>query len=228
LYELLPPESTVKVNLEPDELDVRIEMIPLVDVIFCILAFFILAAVGLARGEGLNIDLPTAETGQTQLSSKVSVEIDALGAIKVLDTPVTEEQLTQFLANYVRKNPKGVIELYADKLVSYGQVVKLIDTLQKVGGNRVSLGTQTLPSNPSTPGNALTQPQSPQPFNPSAIPNNPVPGSSGTTGIPGSPTAPLPNNNLTGFPETPGLPQQPLPQSFPTTSPQAPAVPTQP
>jgi biopolymer transport protein ExbD len=42
----------VKVNLEPDELDVRIEMIPLVDVIFCILAFFILAAVGLARGEG--------------------------------------------------------------------------------------------------------------------------------------------------------------------------------
>jgi biopolymer transport protein ExbD len=222
----------VKVNLEPDELDVRIEMIPLVDVIFCILAFFILAAVGLARGEGLSIDLPTAETGQTQISEKVSVEIDALGAIKVLDTPVTEEQLTQFLANYVRKNPKGVIELYADKLVSYGQVVKLIDTLQKVGGNRVSLGTQALPSN--TPSrNPLSQPQSPQPTNPLTIPNNPVPGANGTSGIPRSQTAPLPNtlpnnNNLTGSPDTPGLPQQPLPQPFPTTSPQGSAVPTQP
>jgi biopolymer transport protein ExbD len=214
----------MKVNLEPDELDVRIEMIPLVDVIFCILAFFILAAVGLARGEGLNIDLPTAETGQTQLSEKVAVEIDALGQIKVQDTAITEDQLTQFLAVYVKKNPKGVIELYADKLVSYGQVVRLIDVLQKVGGNRVSLGTQPLSTTNPAPNNPLNQPlnpqqRSPQPLNP-GLPINPVPG--GTTDPLNS--SPLLPGTTPISPGIPGL-QQSLP---PATTPASPASPTQP
>jgi biopolymer transport protein ExbD len=215
----------MKVNLEPDELDVRIEMIPLVDVIFCILAFFILAAVGLARGEGLNIDLPTAETGQTQLGAKVAVEIDALGQVKVQDTPITEDQLTQFLAAYVKKNPKGVIELYADKLVSYGQVVRLIDVLQKVGGNRVSLGTQPGARTNPAPNNPLNQPlnpqqQAPQPLNP-GLPINPLPG--GGTTDPLNPSPLLPGTT----PISPGIPglQQPLPQ---TTTPTSPTSPTRP
>jgi biopolymer transport protein ExbD len=219
----------MKVNIEPDDLDVRIEMIPLVDVIFCILAFFILAAVGLARGEGLNIDLPSAETGQTQLDKKVGVEIDALGQIKVQDTPITEEQLTQFLAAYVKQNPKGVIELYADKLVSYGQVVRLIDLLQKVGGNRVSLGTQSLSATNSAPNNSLNQPLNPQqgtsqPLNPLQQ-NSPFPGGTTSPLNSGSPlfpeTSPLSPNVS---PKVPGL-QQTLP---PTTAPALPASPTSP
>jgi biopolymer transport protein ExbD len=213
----------MKVNLEPDELDVRIEMIPLVDVIFCILAFFILAAVGLARGEGLNIDLPTAETGQTQLGAKVAVEIDTLGQVKVQDTPITEDQLTQFLAAYVKKNPKGVIELYADKLVSYGQVVRLIDVLQKVGGNRVSLGTQPGAGTNPVPNNPLNQPLNPQQqLQPPGqiLPNNPLPG--GTTDpLNSSPLLPGTTPISPGFP---GL-QQTLP---PTTTPASPTSPTRP
>lgn len=217
----------MKVNLEPDELDVRIEMIPLVDVIFCILAFFILAAVGLARGEGLNIDLPTAETGQSLVDQNIAVEIDALGQIKVQDTPITEEQLTQFLAAYVKKNPKGVIQLYADKLVSYGQVVRLIDVLQKVGGNRVSLGTQPLSATNPALNNPLNQPlnpqQSPQPFNPS-LPANPLPG--GATS-PSNSDSPLFPGSTPISPGIPGL-QPTLPPTTTPTTPGSPIAPTQP
>ncbi len=144
----------MKIHLEPDDLDVRIELIPLIDVIFCILVFFILGAVSFGRAQGLNLDLPTAENAQTQLSDTLNVEIDALGQLKVEKATVTEAQLVRILGDYVRQKPQGVVVLQAEKLVSYGQVARLIDTLQKVGGNRVALGAvkppTTQPNSPAT------------------------------------------------------------------------------
>jgi biopolymer transport protein ExbD len=144
----------MKIFLEPDDLDVRIELIPLIDVIFCILVFFILGAVSYGRAQGLNLDLPTAETAQTQLSDTLKVDVDALGQIKIENTPVTEDQLVRVMSAYVRQKPQGVVVLEADKLVNYGQVARLIDTLQKVGGNRVALGAIKQDSATPTP-NAL-------------------------------------------------------------------------
>jgi biopolymer transport protein ExbD len=209
----------MKVYLEPDDLDVRIEIVPLIDVIFCILVFFILGAVNIARLQGLNIDLPQAETAKTQFSDTLPVEIDALGQIKIENTPVTEEQLSQILAAYVKQKPQGVVVVNADKLVSYGQVTRLIDTLQKVGGTRVALGavpqapasgnpnpgglnlTPTLPENLS-PLPDLTQP-------PTETPSTLVP----TVPLAPNPTLPQqPSVNSTENPSgatIPGVPAQP-------------------
>jgi biopolymer transport protein ExbD len=205
----------MKVFLEPDDLDVRIEIIPLIDVIFCILVFFILGAVNFTRLSGLNVDLPQAETAQTQFSDTLPVEIDALGQIKVDNTPLTEAQLSQLLGNYVRQKPQGVVVLQADKLVSYGQVSRLIDALQKVGGSRVALG-------------AIKQPPGDQ--NGSSL--NPLGGS-----VPDLPTqsqpnlAPTPEQSLTptvptlpNAPSSSVLPQQPG-QGVPATNPDL-SVPT--
>ena len=46
----------MKVNIEPDDLDVRIEIIPLIDIIFCILVFFLLGAVTTGCTMGLDVD----------------------------------------------------------------------------------------------------------------------------------------------------------------------------
>lgn len=186
----------MKVFLEPDDLDVRIEIIPLIDVIFCILVFFILGAVNFTRLAGLNVDLPQAETAQTQFSDTLPIEIDALGQIKYENTPVTEDQLSQLLAKYVSEKPQGVVLLQADKLVSYGQVTRLIDKLQKVGGSRVALGAMkqtpdsgNSQSNESTPNVPLqTLPNLNQPTVPTLEPNTP----SGST-LPQQPGNELPS-----------------------------------
>ncbi|HEY9827473.1 MAG TPA: biopolymer transporter ExbD [Stenomitos sp.] len=151
----------MKTYLEPDDLDVRIEIVPLIDVIFCILVFFILGAMNIARLQGLNLDLPQAETAKTQLSDTLPVQIDALGQTKVENTVVTDDQLTQILTAYVQQKPQGIVVIQADKLVSYGQVARLIDTLQKVGGSRVALGASTqipLPQNGTLPNGVNTNP----------------------------------------------------------------------
>jgi biopolymer transport protein ExbD len=189
----------MKVFLEPDDLDVRIEIIPLIDVIFCILVFFILGAVNFTRLAGLNVDLPQAETAQTQFSDTLPVEIDALGQIKFENTPITEDQLSQLLAKYVSEKPQGVVLLQADKLVSYGQVTRLIDTLQKVGGSRVALGAMKQTSNSGSQSNGLT-------------PNVPLQ----TLPNPNQPTVPALESNTPSGTSLPPQPGNGLPSTLPT------------
>ncbi|WP_404790092.1 biopolymer transporter ExbD [Altericista sp. CCNU0014] len=187
----------MKVYLEPDDLDVRIEIVPLIDVIFCILVFFILGAVTFARMEGLNVDLPQAGTAKTQFGDTLPVEVDALGQIKVRNTTISESQLTQLLAAYVGQNPEGIVVLQADKLVSYGQVARLIDTLQKVGGTRVALGA-TMQAPVPQPGGTFPGESLP------TLPNQLQPDLNRPAGSPYVPTvpAPLPNSAPNSVPNS--------------------------
>jgi biopolymer transport protein ExbD len=164
----------MKIYLEPDDLDVRIEIIPLIDVIFCILVFFILGAVTFGRAQSVGVDLPTAGSAQTEFDSTLNVVIDNFGLISISEkgqkTPVTEEQLGQLLAVYVSKYPQGLVQLEADKVISYGQVIRVFDLLREVGGTRVSLAvdnsspaTQLPGSTPTVPGALQTQPNLTQP-----------------------------------------------------------------
>jgi biopolymer transport protein ExbD len=191
----------MKVYLEPDDLDVRIEIVPLIDVIFCILVFFILGAVNIARLQGLNIDLPKAETAKTQFSDTLPVEIDALGQIRIDNATLNESQLKQILTAYVKQKPDGVVVVNADKLVSYGQVAQLIDTLQKVGGTRVALGTvPQAPTPETTPGSLDLNP----PLSPT------LPGSLNQSPDLAPPLQPLPSPTLPGVPNS-LAPSQPNP-----------------
>ena len=196
----------MKVNIEPDELDVRIEIIPLIDIIFCILVFFLLGAVTTSRTEGLNVDLPRASSGQTQFGDTLTVEVDVLGQIIIQNTVVSKEQLSQLLSTYVAQKPQGVVVFQADKRLNYETVIDLFDLLRKVGGTRVALGTTDKAAAPQnlnlTPGlglptlpNQLGQPN----LNPSTVPNTSptIPGIPNTTPNPASgiPSQVVPNIN---------------------------------
>ena len=76
--------------------EVRIEIIPLIDVIFCILTFFIIAAVGVSRQQAINLDLPNARTGVAQTRELLIVVVDDLGRVFVEDQLLTtDEELSE-------------------------------------------------------------------------------------------------------------------------------------
>ena len=62
----------------PDEPDLpaQINIVPMIDVIFAILTFFIVATLFLNKSEGLPVNLPKASTAKPQLSTKVTVSIE--------------------------------------------------------------------------------------------------------------------------------------------------------
>lgn len=207
--------------------DVRIELIPLIDVIFCILTFFILAAVSLTRQFAINTDLPSASTGVAQMRQTKIVTIDPVGTLYWDEDPIDESRLVQLVQQFQQESPDGTIVLNAPPYASYDSVVRVLDLLRSVGGDRVALAvtpTSQDPADPfapgqpgfSTPGGApglgdpgLGNPATPlDPFGLPTVPGDPL----------RSPAAPLPRSNGSS-------PAQPGSAGAGQSSPGAPALP---
>ena len=128
----------LRLRIDTQTEDVRIELIPLIDVIFCILTFFLLSAVGLSRQQAIDIDLkvPTASTGKPQGRQILVVSLNELGQVYVEKQPVTtKEQFLQKLQAYRQKNPDGLMALYASANASYNQVVQVLICCDKSEGS---------------------------------------------------------------------------------------------
>src|ERR687885_1076814 len=197
----------LRLRIDTQTEDVRIELIPLIDVIFCILTFFLLSAVGLSRQQAINVDIavPKASTGTPQGRQILVVSLNELGQVYVEKQPVTtKEQFLQKLQAYRQKNPDGLMALYASANASYNQVVQVLDLLRQVGGERVALAT--------LPGKADQAPGS-SPAAPPAtgVPSyTPYPGEGSLGAYPYGTQNPA-NPVNPAQPQVPGNPGQPLP-----------------
>jgi biopolymer transport protein ExbD len=202
----------MKINLDTAADDAQIQIIPLIDVIFCILTFFILAALQWTRQQGINVDLPKASSGVVQMRQMLVVSIDAAGQTYIDQNPIDRTQLFTLLKEYRQKNPDGLLVLNASQNAFYNDVIQVLDVLRSVGGDKVALAT--IPAPAISPGGAVL---------PGQTPNNPFQ-PSGTPGLPNVPgvTDPLlsPGNNPLSPSNVP-----PLPSSFPGIQPATPASP---
>ncbi len=131
----------MKTNWETPSEDIRIEILPLIDVVFCILTFFIMASVVLTRQSGINVDLPSAETGTTQMREMIIVSIDPVGTLYLEQQPISPEQLREALRTYRQNSPNGLMVLYASRSARYDDVVTVLDLLRSIGGSQVALAT---------------------------------------------------------------------------------------
>lgn len=176
--------------------EVRIELVPLIDVIFCILTFFLIAALQLTRQQAITVDLPKARTGERQTREMLIVSI-LNGQTYIEKQPVSRERLFEEVKQYHKNNPGGVTVLYASKDARYNDVVQVLDMLRVAGRERVALAT--LPGSETQP----LLPSSQFPFNPTFPNLNLSPLSPSTT-----PATPLTPNQLPQ-PTTPTTPTQP-------------------
>ncbi|MEH2459763.1 ExbD/TolR family protein [Nostoc sp.] len=195
----------MKVNLHTPIEEVQVQIIPLIDVVFCILTFFLLAALQFTRQQAINVDLPKASpssvSGITSQSGSLIVTIDAVGNTYIEKQPVKREDLRERLKQYLQQNPSAIVVLNASRTATYNDVIETLDLLRQVGGDRVSLGIIPAPSEPLT--NSLNQPAVPSfPINPGAAP---VPGINPEGNLtPNFPLAPnsIPLPTVTGQPST--------------------------
>jgi biopolymer transport protein ExbD len=189
----------MKINLDTAPDDAQIQIIPLIDVIFCILTFFILAALQLTRQQGMNVDLPQAKTGVVQMRQMLVVSIDAAGQTYIDKNPIDRTQLFTLLKEYRQKNPDGLLVLNASQNAFYNDVIQVLDVLRSVGGDKVALAT--IPAPAIAPNGAPVPGQNPFQTGTPGLPN--VPGVTNPLLSPGtnplSPNAPLPPSSFPGI-----------------------------
>jgi biopolymer transport protein ExbD len=219
---LLAPRP-LRLRIDTQAEDVRVEIIPLIDVVFCILIFFILAAVGFSRQQAISVDLPKAVTGTAQGREILVVSLNEQGQVFVEQQPVvTKDQFYQKLRDYRKQHPNGLMALYASTSATYNEVVQVLDLLREVGGDRVALATlpgesgqipSSTPSLPPATTGVPTYTPNPgtNPYDPygTQLPGNPYYN-------PAQPQVPLnPGQALPGAPGTNPGNLQPLPGQLP-------------
>jgi biopolymer transport protein ExbD len=179
----------VKINIDNKSEAPRVEVVPLIDIIFCILTFFLLSGLQMARQQAINVDLPKAKSAESQTRQMMIVSLDQDGQVFVEQQRYPQvEALYQATKAYRANSPNGSIVLYASKQVRYERVMEILDLLRLAGGDNVALATTNIEASPAPvinlpPRYATTPPQTQQAPSPSVLP------------LPSAPT-PRSNNQL--------------------------------
>lgn len=118
-----------------------VNLVPMMDVIMTILTFFIIVSMTLSNQKALNIPLPRADQGgsEMKLPDPMVVGLNLQGQVLLEGKSTSDTELAQRMQTYLTKHPQGAVILKADRKVSYEQVAKLLGKLQQIGGERVSL-----------------------------------------------------------------------------------------
>ncbi|MCC5643699.1 biopolymer transporter ExbD [Nostoc sp. CHAB 5824] len=127
---------------EPD-IPAQINIVPMIDVIFAILTFFIMSTLFLTRSEGLPVNLPKAATAkQQQVPSRVTITVDEQGVVSLNRKPTTLDDLTAQVRTLVGSNPEVLVIINADEKVGHGKVVAVMDRVRQVEGAKLAIATQ--------------------------------------------------------------------------------------
>ena len=121
----------------------RIEMLPLIDIVFLLLVFFIYAMLSMAVHKALPVALPSSDTAKIHKQLVLSVTVDSEGAIHVDKDPVPLQSLAAILKKKAGKTDKPGVLLFADKDLSYQDLFRVLDQITLAGIKQVSLQAET-------------------------------------------------------------------------------------
>jgi biopolymer transport protein ExbD len=128
----------MKLNLKAHK-SVRIEMLPLIDIVFLLLVFFIYAMLSMAVHRGLPVLLPASSTAEIEKKSTLSVTVKADGTIYVDEKLISIENLASFFKKKAEMDKDTGILLFAEQTLSYQKLFRILDQIRMAGLNRISL-----------------------------------------------------------------------------------------
>lgn len=124
----------------------NIDLIPMLNVMMAVLAFFVFISMTLApEPGGVEVQLPSSEnsdSGATEGAETAFIaRLSADGVISVNNQPVADNNaLEAQIQAYLAGNETGAVLLIPDEQANYEQALQLLARMREIGGDRVSLG----------------------------------------------------------------------------------------
>ena len=121
----------------------KIDILPMIDIIFSILAFLIISSLYLTRVETVSVELPKASNSITQNKKFVNISIDKGGNLFINKKRTRLQEMKVNVVNLTNKN-KNLVVLNADKNVSHGYVISVLDVLRSIDGLKLAISIKSL------------------------------------------------------------------------------------
>jgi len=117
----------------------RIEMLPLIDIVFLLLVVFIYALLSMAVHRGLPVALPDSDTAETETAPMAAVTVMTGGTLYLDKQPVTLIDLENRLRTRGQAAVLAGVQIFADKTVTYQVLFDVLDRIKSAGIEKISM-----------------------------------------------------------------------------------------
>jgi len=120
----------------------RIEIIPMIDTMFFLLVFFMIATLSMTVMKGMKVNLPKAESSRSDIKENISITLTKDDRIYFNKQEIKRAELPALLLAEASKNPDILVMINADEEVSHGNVVELMDEIKATSITRLAIATK--------------------------------------------------------------------------------------
>jgi biopolymer transport protein ExbD len=117
----------------------RIEILPLIDIIFLVLVVFIFAMLSMAVHRSLPVELPRSSTVTIDPQVRLTITVRADHKIFVNKEPVSLDELSSLIREKAQMEENPGVALVVDQNVSYRQLFDVLDRIRQSGVAQISL-----------------------------------------------------------------------------------------
>src|SRR5215470_14006530 len=117
----------------------RIEIIPMIDVVFFLLVFFMMASLAMTIYGGLPVSLPEAASSQRTAAETANITVARDGQIYLNREPVAVATLPRKLGPLLAAHRELAVVINADRDVTHARVVEVLDELRGSGVSRIAI-----------------------------------------------------------------------------------------
>ncbi|MEO1067754.1 MAG: biopolymer transporter ExbD, partial [Cyanobacteria bacterium J06638_6] len=119
-----------------------INILPMIDVIFAILSFFIISTLFLTQSESLPVNLPESETAAPQPKVIFTITLDADGQVFLNREAIPLETLKNTIEQQISPGQDATVVIHGDEAANYGRVVEIIDQVRTIEGATLGMATR--------------------------------------------------------------------------------------
>lgn len=117
-------------------------IIPMIDIIFFLLVFFMMNSLQTVAQKALTVQLPQAQSASAPAQLPIIITLDEAGHMTIDNKPVSIGESADIMKRHIQENANAAVVLQADRRTAHGQVVAVMDMLKQSGVKRLSIAAE--------------------------------------------------------------------------------------
>ena len=127
---------------EKNETGDSINILPMIDIIFAILSFFIISSLYLTRIDSIKVNLPKSSTAVREQNKPQIITVDSNERIYFNSNEISLTNMSLIIRTNIENLEEPIVILRADTSVKHGFIVNLLDELRKIENLKIGISTE--------------------------------------------------------------------------------------
>ena len=120
----------------------KINILPMIDIIFAILSFFIISSLFLTRIDSIEVNLPKSSTAVREKNRPQIITVDNNEKIYFKSNEISLKNISALIRKNIENLEEPLVILRADTSVKHGLIVNLLDELRKIDNLKIGISAE--------------------------------------------------------------------------------------